>query len=146
MKKSVLILTAFGVWCAGLLALPTSVSAGEPSEKNTTKTIAVTHRTEQYDLNKDGKLDALERAAMKADRAAKRHTRQLAKYDANKNGQLDPAEQAKCDADREVRRLKAAERRKAKAAEKAAIAATPTPPAAAPVEDDDDDEGEAAKS
>ncbi|MBK8475450.1 MAG: hypothetical protein IPL39_03850 [Opitutaceae bacterium] len=145
MKKSALILTACGVWGAGLLCLATPGFAGDSAEKNTSKTVAVTHRNEQYDLNKDGKLDELERAAMKADRAAKRHARQLAKYDANKNGQLDVEEQAKCDADREMRRLKAAERRKAKAAEKAAIAATPPPPAAVPLEDEDDD-AEAAKS
>lgn len=145
MKKSALILAGLGVWCAGLLCLATPVFAGDAAEKKPAKTVAVTHRNEQYDLNKDGKLDELERAAMKADRAAKRHARQLAKYDANKDGQLDPSEQAKCDSDREARRLKAAERRKAKAAEKAAIAATPTPPASS-TEDEDDDEAEASKS
>ena len=98
---------------------------------------AVPHRNEQYDLNKDGKLDEQERVAMKAERAAKRHARMLAKYDINKNGQLDPAEQATCDADQEMRRLKAAERRKARAAEKAAEGAAPLH-----ADEEDDDESD----
>ena len=118
-----------------MLFMTPSVTAAEGTEKSAVKTLAVNHRNEQYDLNKDGQLDEQERAAMKADRAAKSQKRKLAKYDINKNGVLDPDEQAKCDADREARRLKAAERRKAKAAEKAAGAAPP-----APDEDEDDEE------
>ena len=139
MKKSVLIVAGLGVWCSGLLFMSTPALAVDATEKNAVKTIAVNHRNEQYDLNKDGKLDEQEIVAMKADRAAKRQARMLAKYDVNKNGQLDPDEQAKCDADREARRQKAAERRKAKAAEKAA-AASSTAPAA--VDDEDEDEHE----
>jgi hypothetical protein len=138
MKKSVLILAGLGACCAGMLFMPTPASAGDASEKSAVKTIPVTHRNEQYDLNKDGKLDEQERAAMKADRAAKRQARMLAKYDVNKNGKLDADEQAKCDADRAARREKAAEQRKAKAAEKAGSAA----PTAA---EEDDDEAEPHK-
>ncbi len=50
---------------------------------------------QKYDTNGDGKLDDTERAAMKADFAAKRAEKKaqmLAKYDTNKNGKLDPAE------------------------------------------------------
>lgn len=52
---------------------------------------------QKYDTNGDGKLDDTERAAMKADFAAKRAEKKaqmLAKYDTNKNGKLDPAERA----------------------------------------------------
>jgi hypothetical protein len=135
MNKAVLILAGLGAWCAGMLFMPTPATADEATEKSAVKTFPVTHRNEQYDLNKDGKLDEQEHAAMKADRAAKRQARLLAKYDANKNGTLDADEQAKCDADRAARREKAMERRKAKAAEKAAAAAP-----AAPVPEEDEDE------
>lgn len=50
---------------------------------------------EKFDLNKDGTLDAGEKAKMKdafiAKRAAKK-AEVLAKFDANRNGTLDPAE------------------------------------------------------
>ena len=52
---------------------------------------------QKYDTNKDGKLDDTERAAMKADFAAKRAERKaamLAKYDTNKDGKLDASERA----------------------------------------------------
>ncbi len=117
-----------------MLVVPTSASTGDATEKNAAKTIAVTPRTEKYDLNKDGKLDEQEVAAMKADRVAQKQARLLAKYDANKNGVMDPDEQAKADADRAVRLQKAAERRKAKAAEKGAAAT-----------DEEDDETETPK-
>jgi Ca2+-binding EF-hand superfamily protein len=58
---------------------------------------------QKYDLNKDGKLDASEKAAMKADFQAKRAERKaemLAKFDTNKDGKLDDGEKA---AMREVR-------------------------------------------
>lgn len=57
---------------------------------------------EKLDTNKDGKLDAAEKAAGKALFAAKhaeRKAKMLAQFDANKNGVLDDAEkQAKHDA------------------------------------------------
>jgi Ca2+-binding EF-hand superfamily protein len=52
---------------------------------------------EKYDTNKDGVLDANEKAAMKADFQAKREARKqemLAKYDTNKDGKLDETERA----------------------------------------------------
>jgi Ca2+-binding EF-hand superfamily protein len=45
---------------------------------------------QKYDTNKDGKLDASERAAMRADKKAA----MLAKYDTNKDGKLDASERA----------------------------------------------------
>ncbi|HTR52097.1 MAG TPA: hypothetical protein VMJ10_15395 [Kofleriaceae bacterium] len=50
---------------------------------------------EKYDTNGDGKLDAQERAVMRADFKAKREARKaeiLAKYDLNKDGKLEPSE------------------------------------------------------
>jgi len=50
---------------------------------------------QKFDTNKDGKLDAAERAQMKAAfeaKRAERHREALAKYDVNKDGTLDDAE------------------------------------------------------
>jgi Ca2+-binding EF-hand superfamily protein len=50
---------------------------------------------QKFDQNGDGKLDAAERAQMKAAFEAKRaehHKEMLAKYDTNKDGKLDAAE------------------------------------------------------
>jgi Ca2+-binding EF-hand superfamily protein len=50
---------------------------------------------EKYDVNKDGKLDASERAAMRADFKAKHQERRaemLARFDTNKDGKLDDGE------------------------------------------------------
>jgi Ca2+-binding EF-hand superfamily protein len=50
---------------------------------------------QKFDQNGDGKLDAAERAQMKAAFEAKRaehHKEMLARYDANKDGKLDAAE------------------------------------------------------
>lgn len=120
-------------WLICAVSLPTAVTAGDSAETSKTKSIAVNHRNEQYDLNKDGKLEGGEIATMKADRAAKRQARLLAKYDANKNGTIDPDEAAAHKADLEKRRLQRAERKKAKEAELAAAAAQPA-------EEEDDDE------
>lgn len=49
----------------------------------------------KFDLNKDGTLDATERASMKAAFGAKRAERKaamVAKFDTNRNGAIDPAE------------------------------------------------------
>lgn len=133
MKKTIAILLGCG---AGLLAgvLLPSNAAGKTAADD--KVRPVNHRNEQYDVNKDGKLDETEIAAMKADRAAKKQARLLAKYDANKNGVLDPAEEAVHQADLEKRRQQRAERKKAKAAEKAAMDHKD--------HDDDDDEEDAS--
>ncbi|HUJ57648.1 MAG TPA: EF-hand domain-containing protein [Kofleriaceae bacterium] len=50
---------------------------------------------QKYDTNGDGKLDAQERAAMRADFKAKREARKakiLEKYDTNHDGKLEPSE------------------------------------------------------
>ncbi len=132
MKRMLVTLAGCLAWLIAAVALPTAVSAGDAKEPKV-KSIAVNHRNEQYDLNKDGKLEGEEITTMKADRAAKRQARLLAKYDANKNGQLDPEEEAAHKADLEKRRQQRLERKKAKEAEKAAAAAQPA-------EDEDDDE------
>lgn len=97
----------------GLLALLFSVTIaradeGATEEKNPSKAALA-----KYDTNKDGKLDDAEKAAMKADRAAKaKSTKEanLAKYDVNKDGKLDATEKAAMKADQDA----------AKAAKKAA--------------------------
>jgi 3-methyladenine DNA glycosylase/8-oxoguanine DNA glycosylase len=125
-----------GVWIVAAVLMTAAARADEKPANAEPKSCAVNHRNEQYDVNKDGKLDEQERAAMKADRAAKRQARLLAKYDANKNGQLDPEEEAVHKADVEKRRAARAEKKKAKEAEKAAQATA---------EEDDDDEKETKK-
>jgi hypothetical protein len=120
MKRTLITLAGCGAWLMAAALMPAIATAGETATKTAEKTRAVTHRNEQYDVNKDGKLDEQEVVAMKADRAAKRQVRLLAKYDANKNGQLDPEEETKHQADLEKRRQQRAERKKAKEAEKTA--------------------------
>lgn len=139
MKRTLIILAGCGAWFVASMLLSATARADEKPANAEPKSSAVNHRNEQYDVNKDGKLDEQERAAMKADRAAKRQARLLAKYDANKNGQLDPEEEAVHKADVEKRRAARAEKKKAKEAEKAAQAA------AAAAEEDDDDESDAKK-
>jgi hypothetical protein len=48
---------------------------------------------QKYDKNGDGTLDASEKAALRADREAKKAER-LAKFDTNKDGKLDDSERA----------------------------------------------------
>jgi hypothetical protein len=65
---------------------------------------------QKYDTNGDGKLDDAERAAMRADFAAKRaewKQKMLAKYDANRDGTLDPAERQVMKHDRKIAQFKA---------------------------------------
>jgi len=139
MKRTLITLAGCGTWIVAAMLMTVAARADEKPANAEPKACAVNHRNEQYDVNKDGKLDEQERAAMKADRAAKRQARLLAKYDANKNGQLDPEEEAVHKADVEKRRAARAEKKKAKEAEKAAQAA------AAAAAEDDDDEAEAKK-
>ncbi|HLP08097.1 MAG TPA: hypothetical protein VK178_08015 [Opitutaceae bacterium] len=138
MKRPLMMLAGCGVWMLAATLFPLAATAEPAADAD--KSRAVNHRNEQYDANKDGKLDEAEIAAMKADRAAKRKARLLAKYDANKNGTLDPDEEAVHQADLEKRRQLRAERKKAKEAEKAAASDMPAAPA-----DDDADEHEEAK-
>jgi hypothetical protein len=52
---------------------------------------------QKYDLNKDGKLDDGEKAAMRADFKAKREKERaelISKFDTNKDGKLDASERA----------------------------------------------------
>jgi hypothetical protein len=128
-----MILVGCGVWMCAATLLPSIVCA--ETSASAEKSCALNHRNEQYDADKNGKLDETEIAAMKADRAAKRQARLLAKYDANKNGVLDPEEEAVRKADLEKRRQLRAERKKAKEAEKAAAAASEGKQS-----DDDEDE------
>ena len=133
MKKPHVLFAGCGLWCLTAAFVPTFASAADPAPAKEPKTIAVNHRNEQYDVNKDGKIDEQERAVMKADRAEKKRTRLLAKYDANKNGQLEPEEEAQHQADLAKRREQRAARKAAKEVEKQA----------APADDEDDDEAEA---
>ena len=134
MKKPHRLLAGCGLWCLAAAFVPTFALAADPAPTKEPKTVAVNHRNEQYDANKDGKIDEQERAVMKADRAEKKKVRLLAKYDANKNGQLESEEEAKHQADLAKRREQRAARKAAKEAEKAAATVT---------EDEDDDEAEA---
>jgi hypothetical protein len=90
----------------------------------------------RYDLDKDGRLNADERAAKKADlekaraekkaarearktaKAAAAQARKLAKYDRNKDGKLDESELAAFKADEDRRQAAAAKRKAAKEAMK----------------------------
>ena len=58
----------------------------------------------KYDVNKDGKLDAKETAAMRSDLNREREEKvaMLAKYDKNKDGKLDDKEKAAMKADQDA--------------------------------------------
>ncbi|NVB78086.1 MAG: hypothetical protein HOV81_06790 [Kofleriaceae bacterium] len=52
---------------------------------------------QKYDANKDGQLDAQEKAALRAEFKEKRqamHAKRIAQFDSNKDGQLDDSERA----------------------------------------------------
>ena len=90
----------------------------------------------RYDVNKDGRLSADERAAKKADtektraekkaardakqaeKAAAAEAKKLARYDRNKDGKLDESELAVAKADEERRQAAAAKRKAAQEAKK----------------------------
>jgi len=98
----------------------------------------------RYDVDKDGKLNADERAAKKADadkaradkkaaRDAKRaektaaaEAKKLARYDLNKDGKLDEKELAAAKADQDKRDAAAAKRKAARSAGTASTAAPQT--------------------
>jgi len=74
----------------------------------------------KYDANNDGQLDDAEKAAMKADKNAKREAdkkARLEKYDTNKDGKVDKTEAEAEKADKEKAK---AEKEKAKAEKQAA--------------------------
>jgi len=100
-----------GLLALVLLAAPAYVRAEEtPKEKPLTK------NQQQYDADKDGKLNDEEKAAAKAGAKAKaKLTREanLAKYDANKNGKLDEDERARKHADEEAAKAAAKAEREA---------------------------------
>lgn len=91
---------------AGALALAfgcTTAFAQDPGDAKTEKGPSKADLA-KYDANKDGALDEAERAAMKADKDAKRDaTKQerLEKYDANKDGKVDKTEREAETADKE---------------------------------------------
>jgi hypothetical protein len=63
---------------------------------------------QKYDTNGDGKLDDTERAAMRADRQAKREARKekmLQKFDTNGDGKLEPSERAAMQEERAEKRF-----------------------------------------
>ena len=65
---------------------------------------------QQFDNNGDGKLDAAERAQMKAAfeaRRAERHKQALARYDLDKDGKLDAAERKAMRDDKLAERFRA---------------------------------------
>ncbi|MFH1067012.1 MAG: hypothetical protein V1746_03855, partial [bacterium] len=64
---------------------------------------------QKHDINKDGKVDDKERAAMQKDaqeRSAKMRTKWLEEYDKNKDGKLDDDEKAAMKKEREAAREK----------------------------------------
>lgn len=82
---------------AALLAGVVGVAAANPTmgARPETREGRKTELLEKYDTNHDGKLDASERAAMKADFAAKRDARLTARFeqiDTNKDGRITLAE------------------------------------------------------
>ena len=60
---------------------------------------------QKYDANKNGQLEQLERAAMKAD-FAKQRAERLAQFDTNKDGQLDDTERQAAQKARAAERFK----------------------------------------
>ncbi len=76
---------------------PTAPVTPSASDAAARKTKVHEHMLRKYDVNHDGQLDANERAAMKADRAAR-----LKQYDTNGDGKLDSGERAKMRADRKA--------------------------------------------
>jgi len=93
--------------CGSLLVGSLGLAAAQPSAATSPAQTSSekSKLLDKYDTNRDGKLSPEERAAMRADFAAKRAAKKaelLAKYDANKNGKLDPAELQQMKLDREA--------------------------------------------
>jgi hypothetical protein len=90
---------------AALIATPAiaAQATGADGKTTLTRTEAQTRATEMFaklDANKDGKLDATDRAAMRAEMQARR----FATLDANKDGSISKAEWDQQAADRSARR------------------------------------------
>ena len=107
---------AYILCAAAFLGLPlVSVSAPAADEEKIPPSVL-----QKYDANKDGTLDATEKAAWQADKEKQRAAREaqraedLARYDADKDGKLEKDERAAMKADDEKAR---AEKKAAQAAE-----------------------------
>lgn len=118
MKRSIEVLLVVAA-----VGLTTAVGTVRASEEKKPESPAKIAERAKYDADHDGKLNAAEKASLKADKAVAKAEREsekrakaLEKYDANKNGVFDPEEEAKWTADLEA----AKEKRREKAAEKAA--------------------------
>lgn len=101
-----------GLLALALLAAPAGLRAEEAKKDK-----PLTKNQQQYDADKDGKLNDEEKAAAKAAATAKaKQTREenLAKYDANQDGKLDDAEKAKKTADEQAEKAAARAEREAK--------------------------------
>lgn len=98
---------------AALIAVPVLAAPGA-GDRNATQTRAEvqTRAAEMFaklDANKDGKLDAADRAAQRAERQAKR----FARLDADGNGSISKAEWDQHGADRAAKRAERGEKRAA---------------------------------
>ncbi|MEI4507466.1 hypothetical protein WBQ88_11950 [Sphingopyxis sp. CCNWLW253] len=95
---------------AALVAVPVLAAPGADSNPVQTRADAQARATQMFakmDANKDGKLDATDRAAQRAERQAKR----FASLDADGNGSISKAEWDKHGADRAAKRAERGEKR-----------------------------------
>lgn len=108
MSKKIIFLTLG----AALIAVPVIAAPSAKRDANVTVTRAEaqTHATQMFaklDANKDGKIDAADRAARHAERQAK----MFAAIDADGNGSISKAEWDKHGADRSARRAERGDKR-----------------------------------
>ena len=109
MNKKITLLTLG----AALIAVPVIAAPGAPSAKDdvtVTRAEAQAQATQMFaklDANKDGKIDAADRAAQHAERQAKRFTA----IDADGNGSISKAEWDKHGADRAAKRAERGDKR-----------------------------------
>ena len=95
---------------AALVAVPVLAAPGADGNAVQTRADAQARATQMFakmDANKDGKLDATDRAAQRAERQAKR----FASLDADGNGSISKAEWDKHGADRAAKRAERGEKR-----------------------------------
>ena len=104
MKKISLLTLGAALIAAPVFAAPGQVAKGDADANGTlTRAEAQAHATEMFarmDANKDGKLDASDRSAKRADMQAKMFER----LDANKDGNISKAEWDQHSADRVAKR------------------------------------------